>query len=137
MPFFFSRVTQMTEAMTRAKIRNTVRMFQKSWREICTNCESEEIDFIKAWDMIALRQQCDGYCYPYWVSCWVSGSYCQIRRCPGRNGPFPGGDDYWHCRGEKFWITNAKHKGVIKACELVAVQYSYQNNKGYWLSHAY
>ena len=45
-----------------------------------------------------------------WLSCWVSGSDCIPRSCPGKNGnwqKYSNGKS--KCRGEIFWITNKKN----------------------------
>lgn len=65
-----------------------------------------------------------------WMSCWVSGSMCQPRSCPGRDGQGS------KCRGEHFQIVSNKGH-VIRSCETVGLRYSYKSDqgRGYWLSN--
>lgn len=76
----------------------------------------------------------------YWLSCYVSGSKCKFRTCPGIDNPFEAGNQYeyhYKCRGEVFWIFGDGRSGsYIRDCDKVALQYSFSNdkNKGYWLS---
>lgn len=103
-------------------IRNLLVDTLNIWRQRIDNNVGGRL-YIYDWEMIGL--QLPG---GKWVSCWVSGSKCKPRTCPGAKGEALNG-----CRGERFAIVNDRNT-YIKNCETIALRYSYQNNKGYWLS---
>jgi len=73
------------------------------------------------------------------LSCWISGSQCRIRDCPANTNPYP--FEYnsskfrygYACRGEVFYIYSNNPTGP-KNGQTVNIQYSAQNNQGWWLS---
>ena len=80
----------------------------------------------------------------HWLSCWVSGSVCPTRPCPGSKWD---SSDTKNCRGEMFWIYSPERQGscssdTTKICrgkpiqkgDNVFIQYSLKNGHGYWLS---
>merc|ERR1712179_837588 len=67
-----------------------------------------------------------------WASCLVSGSYCRLRNCPGKDGPWQTSNT---CRGEMFQIVNHSENDYIRSGDIVGLRYSYQGGKGYWISH--
>ena len=99
-----------------------------TWRQIANLHEKPSIE-VKDWDWIQLRMSSSSSVH-YWVSCWVSGSMCQGRKCPGKDGSSIG-----DCRGEWFNIVNNKG-GAIKACDRVGIRYSWFEDKheGWWMS---
>ncbi|XP_043921898.1 SE-cephalotoxin-like [Protopterus annectens] len=78
----------------------------------------------------------------HWLSCWVSGSRCETRSCPGDQMRE-------ECRGELFWIYSKARTGscssdVRQSCrgkpirnlDTVFLLYSTPaENKAYWVSH--
>ncbi len=71
-----------------------------------------------------------------WFSCLGSGNRCKYRTCPvNLDDIFEKGDQdqySYHCRGEQFWIY--ADSSTIYNNSDVHIQYSTQNNKGYWVS---
>ena len=98
------------------------------WRQIANLQEKPSIE-VKDWDWIQLRMSSSPV--HHWVSCWVSGSMCVGRKCPGGDGSSRVSD----CRGEWFSIVNNKG-GAIKACDRVGIRYSWFEDKdeGWWIS---
>ena len=97
------------------------------WRQIANLREKPSIE-VKDWDWIQLRMSSSSS--HHWVSCWVSGSMCVGRKCPGKDGSSAS-----DCRGEWFSIVN-NQGGAIKACDRVGIRYSWFKDKdeGWWLS---
>ena len=95
------------------------------WRRLYGAEMDNEKYYIRDWSKIGMRLPSHD-----WVSCWGSGSTCKPRSCPRSNGERT--DE--SCRGERFEIVSNKG-GYIKTCDTVGLRYSYQNNKGYWLSN--
>ena len=98
------------------------------WRRIAYL--PEKVSYVvKDWTWIQLKMSSSPV--HYWVSCWVSGSMCEGRKCPGKYGSGSGGD----CRGEWFSIVNNKG-GAIKSCDRVGIRYSWNKDKdeGWWIS---
>ncbi len=71
-----------------------------------------------------------------WLSCWVSGSDCTLRSCPGYDNPMERGGQYgWKCRGEVFRIHAVDDgDGPIRTCSRVGIYYSSTNDRHWWLS---
>ena len=97
------------------------------WRRIAYL--PEKVSYVvKDWTWIQLKMSSSPV--HYWVSCWVSGSMCVGRKCPGKDGSSAS-----DCRGEWFSIVNNKG-GAIKACDRVGIRYSWFEDKdeGWWIS---
>ena len=111
----------------RGKIRTVFGESLNSWKKLC-NCGFDEKNFVQDWSRIALKKTDNR-----WASCWVSGSTCRPRSCPGKDGPWK---DRKHnqCRGEEFNIVS-QTGDYIRSCDTVGIRYSYQGGKGYWLSN--
>ena len=79
-----------------------------------------------------------------WLSCWVSGSVCPTRPCPGLEWD---SEDNENCRGEYFWIYSPERMGScssdtriwcrgkpLQKGDNVFIQYSINDNTPWWLS---
>ena len=103
------------------------------WRQIANLQEKPSIE-VKDWDLIQLRMSSSSV--HYWVSCWVSGSMCAGRTCPGKDGSCGPSCD---CSGEWFSIHAVSINGwggAIKACDRVGIRYpgNKDNDEGWWIS---
>ena len=102
-------------------------------------------DAVRSGDRIAIQY---GWNYQTkrgnWLSCYVSGSVCPTRPCPGLEWDSA---DIKNCRGEMFWIYSPERMGSCptdtrKGCrgkplhngDNVFIQYSINDNTPWWLS---
>ena len=97
----------------------------------------DEQVYIHSGDAVALRGPHD-----LWFSCWVSGSACEARTCPGRDRPFqenPHSQYNVACRGEIFHIyaEHRRHGDRIRHDDKVALYYSSMDNNDWYVSCHY
>lgn len=113
----------------RQKVRDLFEDSLVAWKKLC-ECRFDETNSIRSWNWIALKAS---HHDNGWASCWVSGSYCRLRNCPGKDGPWQTSNT---CRGEMFQIVNhSSENAYIRSGDIVGLRYSYQGGKGYWISH--